>query len=82
MYLQTFLRIFPLGIPVFLFEENSIGEYLKTLWGTENENLHSAKGIGAEESRTRIFNLQGIKNSDKFMLRVKKVLATSLENQR
>ena len=51
-----------LGISVLLFEENSAGEYLKTLWGNENENLHSARGIGAEESRTRIFNLQGITN--------------------
>ena len=64
------------------FEENSAGEYLKTLWGIKNENLHSARGICAEDSRTRIFDLQGIKNSNKFMLRVKKVLATSLENQR
>ena len=70
-----------LGIPVLLFEENSAGEYLKALWGIENENLHSVKGICAEESRTRIFDVQGIKNSDKYMVRVKKVLETSLENQ-
>ena len=56
-----------LGIPVLLFEENSTGEYLKAPWGIDNENLHSARGI---------------KNSDKFMPRVKKALATSLENQR
>ena len=55
-----------LGIHVLSFEENSGGEYLKTLWGTENENLHFAGGISAEESRTRIFDLQIIKNSDKF----------------
>ena len=51
-----------LGIPVLLFEENSAGEYLRTMWRNENENLYSARGIGAGESRTRIFNLQGIKN--------------------
>ena len=54
-----------LGIPVSLFKEKSAGVYLKTLWGTENENLHFAGGISAQESRTRIFDLQGIKNSDK-----------------
>ena len=64
-----------------LFEENSAGEYLKTLWGIENENLHSARGICAEEPRTRIIDLQWIKNYDKFMYRVKKALVTSLENQ-
>ena len=26
-HLQTLFRIFPLGIPVWLFEENSAGEY-------------------------------------------------------
>ena len=55
--LQDFLRTLLPGIPVFLFEENSAGEYLKTLWGIENENLHSARGICAEKSRTIIFNL-------------------------
>ena len=54
---------------------------MKTLWGIENENPHSARGIFAEESRTRISDLQGIKNSDKIMLRVKKALENSLENQ-
>ena len=49
-----------LGIPILLFEENSAGEYLKTLWRNENEDLHSARGICAEESRMRIFDLQGI----------------------
>ena len=79
--LQALLRILLSGIPILLFEEKSAGEYLKSLWGIENENFHSARGICVEESRTRIFDLQGIKNSNKFMLRVKKVLATSLENQ-
>ena len=70
-----------LGIPVLPFEENSAGEYLETLWRIKNKNLHSARGICTEEPRTRIFDLQGIKNSDKFMLRLKKALATSPENQ-
>ena len=48
------------GIPILLFEENSTGAYLKTLWRNENENLYSARGIYAEESRMRIFDLQGI----------------------
>ena len=55
--LQALLRILLPGIPVLLFEVNSVGEYLKTLWGIENENLHSARGICAEKSRTRIFDL-------------------------
>ena len=46
-----------LGILVSLFEENSAGEYLKALWGTENENPHFTRGTGAEESRMRIFDL-------------------------
>ena len=37
-----------LGILVLLFEENSTGEYLKTLWGIENENLHFVGGIHVE----------------------------------
>ena len=32
-----------LGIPV--LRRSSLGEYLNTLWGTENESLHSAWGL-------------------------------------
>ena len=56
--------------------------------GSKNENLHSGVWVrrlgvcqSTGEARMRIFDLLGIKNSDKFMLRVKKALETSLGNQ-